>query len=91
MIIKLFNEDTILYLEIRLIKSDRVENVMKSVDRSDYVQDIQYAYENDSQLIGYGASISSPNAVSKKKPIRIVTTFINFILKWPEGAWLLIS
>merc|ERR1712141_466243 len=35
---------------------------MKSVDRGDFVQEIQYAYENDSQLIGYGASISSPNA-----------------------------
>ena len=57
----------IIYLGIRLIKSDKVENVMKSVDRGDYVQDIQYAYENDFQLIGYGSSISSPNAVSKKK------------------------
>ena len=38
---------------------------MKSVDRGDFVQEIQYAYENDYQLIGYGASISSPNAVRK--------------------------
>ena len=49
---------------------------MKSVDRSDYVQDIQYAYENDAQIIGYGASISSPNAVSKKKPIWIISIVI---------------
>ena len=54
------------YLGIRLIKSEKVENVMKSVDRGDFVQEIQYAYENDYQLIGYGASISSPNAVRKK-------------------------
>ena len=39
---------------------------MKSVDRGDFVQEIQYAYENDYQLIGYGASISSPTAVRKK-------------------------
>ena len=61
--IKLLNQ--FVYLGIRLIKSEKVENVMKSVDRGDFVQEIQYAYENDYQLIGYGASISSPNAVRK--------------------------
>ena len=58
------------YLGIRLIKSEKVENVMKSVDRGDFVQEIQYAYENDYQLIGYGASISSPNAVRKKSELK---------------------
>ena len=62
--IKLLNQ--FVYLGIRLIKSEKVENVMKSVDRGDFVQEIQYAYENDYQLIGYGASISSPNALRKK-------------------------
>ena len=66
--IKLLNQ--FVYLGIRLIKSEKVENVMNSVDRGDFVQEIQYAYENDYQLIGYGASISSPNAVRKKSELK---------------------
>lgn len=42
-----------------IVKSDKVERVMKSVDRGDFAKG--HAYEDSPQLIGYGVTISAPH------------------------------
>ena len=44
-----------------IVKSDKVERVMKSVDRGDFAKG--HAYEDSPQLIGYGVTISAPHMV----------------------------
>ncbi|KAF9788314.1 protein-L-isoaspartate O-methyltransferase [Thelephora terrestris] len=44
-----------------LIKSARVRNAMKKVDRANYVLDKREAYEDAPQRIGHGATISAPH------------------------------
>ncbi|PCH35062.1 Pcmt1-prov protein [Wolfiporia cocos MD-104 SS10] len=44
-----------------LINSARVQAAMSKVDRSNYVRNKHYAYEDSPQTIGYGATISAPH------------------------------
>jgi len=45
----------------KLIKSDRIAEALKKVDRANYVLDKQDAYRDSPQSIGYGATISAPH------------------------------
>jgi len=44
-----------------VIKSDRIERIMKSVDRGNYVS--MHPYLDQPQSIGYGVTISAPHMV----------------------------
>ena len=47
----------------RIIKSDKVERVMKAVDRADFAKKGN-PYQDSPQGIGYGVTISAPHMVS---------------------------
>ncbi len=48
----------------RIIKSDKVERVMKMVDRADFSRAKSIPYSDSPQGIGYGVTISAPHMVS---------------------------
>ncbi|KAI9638322.1 protein-L-isoaspartate O-methyltransferase [Dioszegia hungarica] len=44
-----------------LIQAPLVAEAMRKVDRRNYVPDVQLAYQDSPQIIGYGATISAPH------------------------------
>lgn len=59
----LFRVFILIFSANNVIKSDKVERIMKSVDRGNYVS--MSPYLDQPQSIGYGVTISAPHMVIK--------------------------